>query len=196
MGSINVMFIVALAILIITAILGYRKGLLMTLYSIVAIVFIIIVEYLFQPIVRVILEKYTNLSVGVEEVVRQYIAARYEPGTVMYGALTSPEVISGFVNPFAKGVSIFMTLFIAIVIAVLIGALIKKIGNVDMWKAENKILGAILGIFKGLIFVWAILYIGELINFTQLGEAIITQTNNSAVLSIINEFNILHIFLG
>ena len=41
MGSINVMFIISLIIMAITAFIGYRKGLLMTLYSMVSIIFVV-----------------------------------------------------------------------------------------------------------------------------------------------------------
>lgn len=192
MGSINAMFIISLIIMAITAFIGYRKGLLMTLYSMVSIIFVVIFEFAFEPFIRQLLIKYLNLEVGVGEVVRQYVDARYEAGSFMHTALTAPDTMNSFVASLSKGVSVLMTFLVAVVISALIGIIVNKIGNINTWKDSNKIWGALVGILKGVVFVWVILYIGELISFSELGKTITTQANENAFLSIINELNILN----
>lgn len=196
MGSINILFIIALIVIAITMVIGYKKGFLMTLYSMVAIIFVVVFEYMFEPIIRQLLIKYLNMEYGVSEVVRQYVDARYEAGSFMHSALTAPETMNSFVSAISKGVSVFMTFLVAVAIAALIGMIINKIGNVNAWKDSNKIWGAVIGILKGIVFVWVIQYIGELISFTELGKTIISQSNENTVLSIINEINFIRMLLG
>lgn len=159
----NIVDYIIIGILVLSALKGFKQGLLPSIVNFVGVFLIFIIAfYIKQPISILLYENFPFLSfAGIFKGIIGINILFYE--VIAYGITIT---ILGIIFGIVKRISILM----------------QKILNVTLFlNLPGKILGAIIGIFEGILYSIILIYIGSVINTTT------SYVNNSKLSSIILE---------
>lgn len=198
----NWLLIVVGALLVGSVVLGYVKGFLRTAFSLISWIAVLIVCYIVTPIaVDYIMEKTDVVSV-----LGTYLEAQMQEN---FGGETYSQIedllpdelkeelmeeiidLGGIVYSILHfTVSIIIVLLARLVVRIIDGVLgiaskLPLIGSVD------KLLGALLGVAKGLVWCWIVLAIVTILALTGTNTELLAMVNESEALTWLYENNII-----
>ena len=214
----NILLIVALAVFALSAIVGYRKGFLKTVFALVSWVIVLIVCQIATPVVTEALVANTEIEVIVQETVEKEMLEALEQavdGTdISEFEATLPaelkELILGDhesfeellldsanldVTPLVNGI-IGMLGFVVTAIAVkialvVVGATLGIISKLPIIGPMDKLLGLACGAGQGIIWVWVILAVVSVLSFTGTNTELATYVAESELLTWLQDNNVL-----
>lgn len=101
------------------------------------------------------------------------------------------EIAEQIAHYIIKGIAFFITLLFAGIIVFWISHVLNLVSRIPAIQGPNKILGAAVGLFKGLVLVWLMFYIFELFGANESGRQFLQYIDESLFLSFLYEHNIL-----
>ena len=132
---VNWLVIIVTLILIFSAIRGWRAGFVKSLLSIIGFLIVIVFAVAMTPRLNVFLEKRTDL------------------------ASHFPSGLAGVMLPV---IAFIICVVIGIIAIEVIGFILNKITEIPGLKVINRVFGAAVGFFKGLLFIWVCMYLVKL----------------------------------
>lgn len=211
--------IFVIAVILVLAFIGLRRGIIKSILSILSIVITMIAVFLFTPAVSEFIKSNTTITNKIYEVVNEKIITEEFFKEVseekMVEGLNLPEsfkekilennTLSNYtqlgVNSFREYVSttvtdiifnavVFCLSFLVIFIVIrLIFAAINLVTKLPVINETNKILGLVFGLAEGLIVVWGFFAIVTMLGSTGIAQDVFEQVNDSAILSFLYNVN-------
>lgn len=112
-------------------------------------------------------------------------------GGILEGSGIYDEIAEQISHYIIKGIAFFITLTLAGIIVFWISHVLNLVSHISLVQGPNKILGAAVGAFKGLVLVWLIFYIIELCGTSETGRQFLQNIDESFFLSFLYDHNIL-----
>ena len=220
----NWLLLAVLAVLVISLIRGWRRGLLRILFTLISFVLLIGLISAATPHVSNFLTEHTRIHERIEERCAQKIQERVERG--LEGAVEESDIVgNGLPNKIASyieeqgeaaleasdtyrrmggkvadlilaGVTFFVTLILAVLIVGLISRGLNIIDHIPVLKGINRFLGFLAGGVEGLIVIHLLFLFFALTAGTALGELLLPYIDDSKFLSGIYYHNVLLALFG
>ena len=180
--------------ILLSAFLGYRKGLITLGIQLVAfIVALIIGLILYRPIAGIIIN-----STQIDENLQSTIQANIED----MEENNDNNIVKGIVEQGSReiainiiyGVTLLILFIIARIVLIFISALANLVAKLPILKQFNKIGGVIYGVLRGMIITYAILMIISLIITLNPKSSIADVLNDSYLAKSMSTYNILNVF--
>lgn len=206
-----VLDIIILAILILSIIMGYRKGLIGVVFSLCAFIIAIIITWiLYNPITNLVINnteiddniKNTIIENGVieidkdkeeneENVINAYIQ-KYITGTIAETSNDIVEQSAGIVAEKVVAIGVAIVLFIVVRIAlILVKFIVEGIANLPIIKQFNKVGGTAYGVLRGLLIIYFILAVMFFIISVNNTGTLANAINTSIVSKVLYSNNII-----
>lgn len=129
--------LVLVAVILLCAFVGHRKGALATLISLVGgIAALVLALLLSSPV------------------------SRFVSDTFLQSALQEPIAVA---DTLAYGVTFFVLLIVFLIVVRILISLAKKFNKIPLLGGANRTLGLVLGLLQGLVFAWAVAGVFHLI---------------------------------
>lgn len=217
----NMVLIFVLAVLAITTFVGYKRGILKTVLSILSIVITLVAVFVLTPIMSGILKNNTTVSEKINQIVEEKIITEEAFGNLteeqIIDKLELPEAIKEVIlenntakNLAEKGLSSFREYLIASVSDIVFNAIIFVISFVIIFIAikilfaalnlvtklpvihqANTFLGLAFGLCEGLIIVWLFFVAVTMVGGSDMAKNIFEQVNDSAILTFLYKNNLI-----
>lgn len=88
--------------------------------------------------------------------------------------------------------AVILSILISVIVFVILEILLNRLANLPVLGAVNKFLGFLLGFAKGLIVIWILFIIIDLIKNMPIGQTLTDQINASPLLAWIHTHNLLY----
>lgn len=180
--------------ILLSAFLGYRKGLITLGIQLVAfIVALIIGLILYRPIAGIIINS-TQIDENLQSTIQANIEDMEEnnDNSIVKGIVEqgSREIAINIIY----GVTLLILFIIARIVLIFISALANLVAKLPILKQFNKIGGVIYGVLRGMIITYAILMIISLIITLNPKSSIADVLNDSYLAKSMSTYNILNVF--
>lgn len=202
----NWLLILILAVIVANGIWGYKKGTMRVVFSLVSWILIIVICYIGTPILAEWLVEQTELETVLQdsisnrlnEIVVNSGYAELENALpenlrevllLENGDIASFIVSSGIVYSIISLISAIALLVIARLAVTLIDIILGLASKLPLVGSMNKLLGAVLGGAKGIIWSWVILAVVELFMITEVDTGVYTMIQESNLLTWLCENN-------
>lgn len=137
-------------------------------------------------------QKYENSFFLPESIIEEITGSAGEKiGEIIAESGIYEEIAEQIAHYIIKGIAFFITLLLAGIIVFWISHVLNLVSHIPAIQGPNKILGAAVGIFKGLVLVWLMFYIFELFGTNESGRQFLQYIDESLFLSFLYEHNIL-----
>lgn len=214
----NILTIIILAIFLLCAILGYKKGFLKTMFSLVSWIIVLVLCHFMTPIVTDLLIERTQIDVivqtGIDNKLDEILEQKIEMSKIEdLEALLSPEMRNAllgeggslqdfitdemvldttFIVQWIVGVIgfVFTLLFLRIVMF-MIEKILGIISKLPLLGFADKILGLTCGVIKGLVWTWIVLTSISVVAFMNANATLASYISQSQFLLWLQEHNIL-----
>lgn len=216
----NWLLIVVIAVLVLSVIIGYKKGLIKQVLSIVSVVVTMIAVCLLTPLISGFIKGHTGIydklyanvgnqlhisgiTAGSEEefiekanlprVIKDLLFADENVERyVEMGVTGFAEYVTGSVTDVIFNAVVFMISFAVVFIIVkIVFAAVNLIGKLPGIKQVNKTAGILVGLVEGLIVVWILFAVATMLGSTQFGRNVFEQVNSNAFLSFLYNNNLI-----
>ena len=201
--------ILLIAILLISIVLGYKKGLINVAFNLCAfIIALIITLVLYKPITNFVIDN-TEFDEKIESVIIEKGLSNDEKNTTEDGTLnkyieeyvmksvdnTKNEIVKSTATIIAektRGIVVMIALFIVIrILLIFAKAIINGIANLPIIKQFNELGGLLYGILRGLVIVYGILTIMFIVISMNNNGIIANSIDTSIISKILYENNII-----
>lgn len=201
--------ILLIAILLISIVLGYKKGLINVAFNLCAfIIALIITLVLYKPITNFVIDN-TEFDEKIESVIIEKGISNDEKNTTEDGTLnkyieeyvmksvdnTKNEIVKSTATIIAEktiGIVVMIALFIVIrILLIFAKAIINGIANLPIIKQFNELGGLLYGILRGLVIVYGILTIMFIVISMNNNGIIANSIDTSIISKILYENNII-----
>lgn len=201
--------ILLIAILLISIVLGYKKGLINVAFNLCAfIIALIITLVLYKPITNFVIDN-TEFDEKIESVIIEKGISNDEKNTTEDGTLnkyieeyvmksvdnTKNEIVKSTATIIAEkiiGIVVMIALFIVIrILLIFAKAIINGIANLPIIKQFNELGGLLYGILRGLVIVYGILTIMFIVISMNNNGVIANSIGTSIISKILYENNII-----
>lgn len=112
----------------------------------------------------------------------------------VYSALavsTFGEYVSGYLaKTILKGLSFLLSYILASVVLRLIAFLLNMIARLPLIRGANRLLGGLVGVAKGLLFIWIGLLVLTVLCSTEIGKEALQLVEKDAVLSLLYKYDV------
>ena len=209
-----ILIVVFLAVIAAAAVTGYHKGFLKTLVSMLAIlisaVFVFFLsgpvtdllssktglrESIRQSVYEKLMEKAEEDGAVTDEEQRESAAESFIPKAVLesFNSKTNPfgsredyitDLSAHIASLTMKAIGIIITLvlsFILIRVLISVSGLLNKL---PLLGGINRVLGAALGLVKGLLIIWCLCFAMNALSSTSIGQSCLEAVNESRILSL------------
>ncbi len=178
------MLIIVIIIFLLAIFRGWRRGLLRILFSLVSIIFLIWLFSALNPYISAFLKEHTGLY------------DRIETWCESSGSSSGLGLIAGSASGttadwILKGITFLVTLIVALIIVFIIFRLLRLVNRIPVIGKVNRALGLVGGALEGYIVVCLVFLFVSLIAGTQVGGALTEEIESNALLSFLNNNNIL-----
>lgn len=137
-------------------------------------------------------QKFENSFFLPESIIEEITGSAGEKiGEILAESGIYEEIAEQVAHYIIKGIAFFITLLLAGIIVFWISHVLNLVSCIPAVQGPNKILGAAVGVFKGLVLVWLMFYIFELFGTNESGKRFIQYVDESLFLSFLYEHNIL-----
>ena len=214
--AINALVIIFLIIILICALSGVNKGMLRTIFSLIAWILLLWFINYSSPLISEYITQNTVISQTMESSITDSLKTKYdnaervEAGSgqdkILYLLPTniknkisdtikdSINAVIGFVakelaQSAISGLSVILALIVGIVIIKLIDLILKAVTKIPGLSAVDRLMGLIVGLVKGLLLIWIILLLADCFPATALGSYIITSCQENSILLFLYENN-------
>lgn len=201
--------IIIIAILLISVVLGYKKGLINVAFNLCAfIIALIITLVLYRPITNFVIDN-TEFDDKIESVIIEKGITNGEENTIEDGTLnkyieeyvmksvdnTKNEIVKSTATIIAEkiiGTVVMIALFIVIrILLIFAKAIINGIANLPIIKQFNELGGLLYGILRGIVIVYGILTIMFIVISMNNNGVFANAIDTSIVSRILYENNII-----
>jgi len=215
-----ILLILVLCCLGINIFIGYKSGFVKVAFSLVGWFIGIMASYLLTPYVADFIVEKTELKYTIESALGEQITNAV--GEMSIEAIESlPEGfqkivlgkhgsieemmssgaeslidVSGLAESIIYVIALIVVLFVVRCVLVFIERALVSISKLPIIGGVNRILGIAAGAVKGLVWSWVLLAIVTLITIAGYNTQLITQINNSAILTWLYDNNIIVNMLG
>ena len=180
--------------ILLSAFLGYRKGLITLGIQLVAfIVALIIGLILYRPIAGIVINS-TQIDENLQSTIQANIDDMEEnnDNSIVNGIVEqgSREITINIIY----GVTLLILFIIARIVLIFISALANIVAKLPILKQFNKIGGVIYGVLRGMIITYAILMIVSLVITLNPKSSIADALESSYLAKSMSTYNILNVF--
>lgn len=180
--------------ILLSAFLGYRKGLITLGIQLVAfIVALIIGLILYRPIAGIVINS-TQIDENLQSTIQANIDDMEEnnDNSIVNGIVEqgSREIAINIIY----GVTLLILFIIARIVLIFISALANIVAKLPILKQFNKIGGVIYGVLRGMIITYAILMIVSLVITLNPKSSIADALESSYLVKSMSTYNILNVF--
>lgn len=180
--------------ILLSAFLGYRKGLITLGIQLVAfIVALIIGLILYRPIAGIVINS-TQIDENLQSTIQANIDDMEEnnDNSIVNGIVEqgSREIAINIIY----GVTLLILFIIARIVLIFISALANIVAKLPILKQFNKIGGVIYGVLRGMIITYAILMIVSLVITLNPKSSIADALESSYLAKSMSTYNILNVF--
>lgn len=201
--------ILIIAILLISIVLGYKKGLINVAFNLCAfIIALIITLVLYRPITNFVIDN-TEFDEKIESVIIEKGISNDEKDTTEDGTLnkyieeyvtksvdnTKNEIVKSTATIIAEkiiGIVVMIALFIVIrILLIFAKAIINGIANLPIIKQFNELGGLLYGILRGIVIVYGILTIMFIVISMNNNGVLANSIDTSIISKILYENNII-----
>ena len=112
-------------------------------------------------------------------------------GEILEGSGLYEEMAAKIAHFIIEGIAFFITMMIAGMLAIWISHMLNVISRIPVIQGPNKALGAVAGGLKGLVAIWLMFYVIDLCAASDFGKQLHDYIEESRILSILYENNIL-----
>lgn len=193
--------IVVFAFILISVLLGYKKGLISLGIHLVAVIVALVIAFiLYRPIGNLVINT-TSIDESLEQTIQGQIESAAESGLGEDNALVknvgeglTQETSRSLAINIIYGVTMLILFIILRICLVFINSIANAIAKLPILKQFNKLGGVLYGLLRGIIIVYAILLIIGLI-ITLNPEGALNQTISATYLTkVMIEHNIFNLF--
>ena len=193
--------IIVFAFILISVLLGYKKGLISLGIHLVAVIVALVIAFiLYRPIGNLVINT-TSIDESLEQTIQGQIESAAESGLGEDNALVknvgeglTQETSRSLAINIIYGVTMLILFIILRICLVFINSLANAIAKLPILKQFNKLGGVLYGLLRGIIIVYAILLIIGLI-ITLNPEGALNQTISQTYLTkMMIEHNIFNLF--
>lgn len=193
--------IVVFAFILISVLLGYKKGLISLGIHLVAVIVALVIAFiLYRPIGNLVINT-TSIDESLEQTIQGQIESAAESGLGEDNALVknvgeglTQETSRSLAINIIYGVTMLILFIILRICLVFINALANAIAKLPILKQFNKLGGVLYGLLRGIIIVYAVLLVIGLI-MTLNPEGALNQTISQTYLTkMMIEHNIFNLF--
>ena len=193
--------IIVFAFILISVLLGYKKGLISLGIHLVAVIVALVIAFiLYRPIGNLVINT-TSIDESLEQIIQGQIESAAESGLGEDNALVknvgeglTQETSRSLAINIIYGVTMLILFIILRICLVFINSLANAIAKLPILKQFNKLGGVLYGLLRGIIIVYAILLIIGLI-ITLNPEGALNQTISQTYLTkMMIEHNIFNLF--
>lgn len=211
MNGLEITVIVILAVCVLA---GYYTGFLRVLYSLAAWILVLAFVTWATPYMTDFLEKNTNMPNVIQEKCIDYmsdmakdkksgifipesaIEGFSESGAAAIGGILEAsglheEMAAKITHFIIEGIAFFISMAVAGILAFWISHMLNVISRIPVIQGPNKALGAVAGGLKGLVVIWLMFYFIDLCSASEFGKQLHNYIEESRVLSVLYENNIL-----
>ena len=221
--EINVLLILFAILTVICIAAGIRKGMLTILYGACAWVFIFWFINTAAPYTQDFLRENTQIETNINENLCKRLEIRYEnseeeevgsgreevlklvPTSVREELRQSVQdsvdlLISSVAKELTdiamKGIATILTIIIGLILIWAGSVIVNGVAKVPGLKQVNKWLGFAAGILEAILIIWTILYVAECFPSTAVGQFVLTKTEESEIITLIHDHNLIKVILG
>ena len=193
--------IIVFAFILISVLLGYKKGLISLGIHLVAVIVALVIAFiLYRPIGNLVINT-TSIDESLEQTIQGQIESAAESGLGEDNALVkyvgeglTQETSRSLAINIIYGVTMLILFIILRICLVFINSIANAIAKLPILKQFNKLGGVLYGLLRGIIIVYAILLIIGLI-ITLNPEGALNQTISQTYLTkMMIEHNIFNLF--
>lgn len=193
--------IIVFAFILISVLLGYKKGLISLGIHLVAVIVALVIAFiLYRPIGNLVINT-TSIDESLEQTIQGQIESAAESGLGEDNALVknvgeglTQETSRSLAINIIYGVTMLILFIILRICLVFINSIANAIAKLPILKQFNKLGGVLYGLLRGIIIVYAILLIIGLI-ITLNPEGALNQTISATYLTkVMIEHNIFNLF--
>lgn len=214
----------AIAILIVLIVIGYRRGLVKELISMLFVLITLTIVWFVNPYVNQFLHENTSIDQKMEKnigaFVQDQIAMDTDKGVDgeqgVIDQLPLPDNIKEALNKnntsdvyrylsvdsfgdyltdyltkaIVNGISFILSFVVASILVRILAFVLDILSHLPLIHGANKILGAMLGGVKGILFIWIALLILTVLCNTEIGKLGLDLVERDLFLSTVNRYNI------
>lgn len=187
--------------------LGYRSGFVKVVFSLVSWIIGIIAAFMLAPMASQLLMEKTELPIAIEtaiydqvtnaagglnvegletlpESIQQVILGEYEgfDDLLQHGAVQAID-ISGLTDRIVDIVALILVLIVVRLALIIVEMLLSGVSKLPLIGSANRMLGAVAGAAKGLIWAWVVLALISIAAFTGVNTTLIAQVGESSLLT-------------
>ncbi len=208
--------IIVLAILGVSAFLGYKKGMIKILLSMVALIVTFILAAMLTVPVSGVVKAVTPLDEGIEQSVSDLISKNEIvnaesikqlnlPGQIekalVEGAETAVDgfnqhIVSALTDMLVKAVTFFVLIIIIYVAVSIVINVLDFISKLPIINTFNKGGGLLLGLAKGLMYVWVAFLIVTASANEPWAQETLAQINGNSLLTFLYNNNLITLFIA
>lgn len=192
----NLLEIIVIITMVLCVVIGYCRGFLKTVYSIAAWIFILVCVSLITPYLTNFLEEHTGLKDSIQEKCADYMESISDSEELPIGGLLAEsgvyDELAGQMGHFMiEGISFFVVMLIIGVVTFSVSHTLSFVSKIPLIQGPDKILGAVFGGLKGLVFVWLMFYIISVSAVSEFGAKYMGYIDDSVLLTFLYDHNIL-----
>ncbi len=197
--------IIVVALILLSILLGYKKGLVKTAVSLVALIISLVVTiFLYNPIANFVVNV-TNIDETIEnEIYKKVLTMMEEEGNHQqeYLGITIKDADNGMLSSAAEGLAVNIVRY-AVFIILLIGTRIlirflksfaSFISGMPILSQFNRIGGSIYGLLRGLLITYIVLILVQFVTKIEPENIAYKQVSDSIVTKMMYENNIINVF--
>ncbi len=218
--------LVAIAIVALFAVLGYVKGLIMTVWRMLGLIIVLVLTVIIAPQIANGLkssekifnsfyskaEQTINLNIdtanGTEVLIKDMhlpssvedkllaFADEYSEDAAANDEAIKREIYTKVANSAITGIAYIGTLIVIAVVAFILVRMLNLVSKLPVLNATNKLAGLCLGIVEGILIIWIFCGIAPTFAGTEVGRSIIDQVNANVFLRFLYEHNLLTTILS
>lgn len=221
----NWLLVITLIIILLLMIHGWRKGMLRILFSIVAIVVLIVLVAFATPHISGFIKEHTGVYTALEERCTEKFqqqageeAGQSAESVFAAAGISFPEKVTSYLQESSadllentgigqaigqrtadlilSGASFLIALILAVILVKLIDHALKIVDHIPILKGINRGLGLLAGIFEAYILISLFFLFVALIAGTEAGKLLTGFIDESRFLSFLYDQNILWKFLS
>lgn len=169
--------IIVFAVIALSALIGYYRGFLRVMYSLVSWVIVLALVVFAAPHLADFLENETKLKTNIQAKCVDYLednagslisenisdeitdSAASVIGTLLVGSGLYEEAAGEIAHFIVEGIAFFIVMTIAGIFTFSVFHMLDFASRIPVIKGPNKVLGAVAGGLKGLAFIWLSFYI-------------------------------------
>ena len=188
----NILSWAALAVLVYYAFKGWRRGLIMTVFSMFATVIAIALAAQLSPQLSHMIDR-----LPLPDIVQQALANSDDTQKDVLGISAFKAYIANYVTELIFNALSFVLVFFAVsVIMKIIIRCLNLLSRLPVIHTMNKMGGLLVGLLKGMIILWILCIIITILSGTELGGYLFAQINESLFLRYIYDHNYIMMFIN